>query len=207
MRRKKQEDESQNNMIFPLSSIRTIKSTRRIAREKVLQVLFAYFISGTSIEELLKDIFSRDYNFEGGVVEKDDTQNFYRRHVLTKEEIEEIDADATIIWRDEDIEFAKILIRKVVENQEFIIDILKKISINWEYDRISIIDRTLIMIAVVEFIYCSEVPVKVSINEVINISKIYSTDKSTVFINGILDKFLVYLKENDKIHKTGRGID
>ena len=205
---KKTKEEEIKDTEFPISSKRIIKSSRHIAREKVLQILVAYFVSGTSINELIKHIFTRDYNFEGDVIEqKDEKHSLYNTRALSQEEIYELDADAAIKWREEDIDFARVLINEAINEQEFIIEQLKKISINWEYDRISIIDRILIIMAVTEFMHCPEIPVKVSINEVMNISKIYSTEKSTQFINGILDKFLVYLKEQNKINKTGRGLD
>jgi N utilization substance protein B len=60
--------------------------------------------------------------------------------------------------------------------------------------------------ALAEFIYFQEIPEKVTINEIIEISKNYSTDKSNIFINGLLDNFRKKLKEQGKIKKTGKGL-
>ena len=60
--------------------------------------------------------------------------------------------------------------------------------------------------AIAEFLHVSNVPVKVSLNEYIDISKEYSTPNSKVFINGVLDKIITELKQDNKIHKTGRGL-
>ena len=64
----------------------------------------------------------------------------------------------------------------------------------------------LINMALTEFLEFSSIPFKVSMNEYIEISKMYSTPKSKVFINGILDKLLEYLKSEKRIKKTGRGL-
>lgn len=77
---------------------------------------------------------------------------------------------------------------------------------NWELDRISMIDRILMKMAITEFIHLSTIPVKVTINEYLDISKIYSTPKSKEFINGVLDKIMTELRSSGEIIKTGRGL-
>ena len=67
-------------------------------------------------------------------------------------------------------------------------------------------DTLLMKMAIVEFVNFSSVPVKVTINEYLEISKEFSTPKSNTFINGILDKILFELKEQHKINKIGRGL-
>jgi transcription antitermination protein NusB len=77
---------------------------------------------------------------------------------------------------------------------------------NWEMDRIAAIDVILMKMAVAEFIHFETIPLKVSMNEYIELSKGYSTPKSSLFINGILDRILNNLKEEGKIKKIGRGL-
>ncbi len=77
---------------------------------------------------------------------------------------------------------------------------------NWELDRVSLMDRTLLRMALVELLFFPTIPVKVSINEYIDISKQYSTPRSKDFINGILDKLMNELRESGRIHKVGRGL-
>lgn len=77
---------------------------------------------------------------------------------------------------------------------------------NWELDRIALTDIIIIKMALSEFLFFPTVPLKVTLNEYIELSKHFSTIKSKLFINGILDKLLSDLVEEDKIHKTGRGL-
>jgi N utilization substance protein B len=77
---------------------------------------------------------------------------------------------------------------------------------NWETDRLANIDVILIRMALSEFLYFPSIPVKVTINEYLDIAKEYSTPKSKDFINGILDSIMRDLKQNDQLNKTGRGL-
>lgn len=77
---------------------------------------------------------------------------------------------------------------------------------NWETDRLAVIDVILIRMASSEFLYFPSIPVKVSINEYLDIAKEYSTPKSKDFINGVLDSLMREMKDNDQISKTGRGL-
>lgn len=77
---------------------------------------------------------------------------------------------------------------------------------NWELERIATIDKLLIKMALCELLNFSSIPVKVSMNEYIEISKFFSTPKSSQFINGILDKLLENLKVSNKIKKRGKGL-
>ena len=77
---------------------------------------------------------------------------------------------------------------------------------NWEPERIAMMDTLLMKMAICEFMYFPSIPVKVTINEYLEISKEFSTPKSNSFINGILDKILADLKAANKIKKTGRGL-
>jgi N utilization substance protein B len=77
---------------------------------------------------------------------------------------------------------------------------------NWQEDRVAMLDMIMMKMAVCEFLFFESIPVKVTINEYVNIAKFYSTDKSKRFVNGILDKLLQELSEKGRIIKTGRGL-
>jgi len=77
---------------------------------------------------------------------------------------------------------------------------------NWDYDRLALMDKILIFMALTEFCEFHSIPVKVTINEYIEISKFYSTPESRRFVNGMLDKLASVLKENGKLVKTGMGL-
>ncbi len=77
---------------------------------------------------------------------------------------------------------------------------------NWELERVTGMDILLIKMAICEFVEFSGIPIKVTMNEYIELAKLYSTGKSHGFVNGVLDKLLVDLKEQGKINKTGTGL-
>ncbi len=95
--------------------------------------------------------------------------------------------------------------KTIVKSKEFDKIIEEKAS-NWDLDRIAIMDIILVQMAMAEFIEFPSIPVKVTMNEYIELSKYYSTPKSRVFINGILDNMIADLKKDNKIFKTGRGL-
>ena len=111
------------------------------------------------------------------------------------------------LYKDKDDEdFVSDLFRKTVLKQaEYEKDIAEKTP-NWETDRIAEIDMILIKMAITEFINFPSIPTRVTINEYIEISKDYSTAKSSYFINGVLDKISKAFVANKKIVKIGRGL-
>ncbi|MFN3951877.1 MAG: transcription antitermination protein NusB [Thermaurantimonas sp.] len=116
------------------------------------------------------------------------------------------DIVADLFREDSDREMAENLYRKTIENDTFFEElIVGKIS-NWEPDRVNISDMILMKMAICEFMYFEEIPLKVTINEYLDLSKLYSTPKSRIFINGIIDKIALELTEKNAIIKTGRGL-
>ncbi|MFT7154371.1 MAG: N utilization substance protein B [Alteromonas macleodii] len=113
-----------------------------------------------------------------------------------------------VMYKDEeeDRAFVKDLFRKTATNNIEYQDMIEGKLVNWDLDRIASTDILLMKMAVSEFINISSVPTKVTMNEYIEISKEYSTPKSKIFINGILDKVLIELKEQGKIKKMGKGL-
>jgi N utilization substance protein B len=105
-----------------------------------------------------------------------------------------------------DREFADNLVHRVLANKDELDKKIKERVANWEMNRIALIDKILLRMGICEILYFPDIPPKVSINEVIEIAKIYSTGGSGKFINGILDAILSELKESGKLNKTGRGL-
>ena len=102
-----------------------------------------------------------------------------------------------------DLEFCNLLIDYILANKK---ELDKKIGQrvdNWEMNRIALIDKILLRMGIAEILYFLDIPPKVSINEVIEISKNYSTPNSGKFINGILDAILAELKTTGALNKTG----
>ncbi len=122
---------------------------------------------------------------------------------------ERTDSDLRLmpLYKDqEDHDFAKDLIRKTIINHDELRGLIKEHSKNWDMDRIAFMDVLMMQLAISEFLYFPSIPTKVSMNEYIELSKYYSTEKSRNFINGILDKTLKDLKSSGKIEKIGRGL-
>ncbi len=184
---------------FPLSKHSGVKGSRRLAREKVLQVLTAYFVCDSSLDNLFQHIFFRKFNFGDAEEEKSSK-------LLRPDEIYELEADVPIIWKDDEIEFGRNLIRYTIENLEKIDKMINEFAKNWELERIALIDHTLMQMAATELIKFPDIPPKVSINEALDIAKKYSTNKSRVFINGVLDSILNKMKKQGTITKKGRGL-
>ncbi len=107
---------------------------------------------------------------------------------------------------DEDRVFAKDLFRKSILNHDEIQSLIKVHSSNWDVERIAFMDILMMQLAITEFLYFPSIPTKVTMNEYIELSKFYSTEKSRNFINGILDKTLKDLKKEGRIKKAGRGL-
>jgi len=107
---------------------------------------------------------------------------------------------------EEDREFARDLLRKSLINHDELQALIKVHSSNWDVERIAFMDILMMQMAITEFLYFPSIPTKVTMNEYIELSKFYSTEKSRNFINGILDKTLKDLKKEGKINKAGRGL-
>ena len=108
--------------------------------------------------------------------------------------------------REDDLNFIKKLFRKTVANNVELEQHIKDTTKNWELDRIALLDMILMKMAISEMIHFSSIPVKVSMNEYIELSKYYSTPKSKIFINGVLDKLSAQLRREGVIVKKGRGL-
>jgi N utilization substance protein B len=102
--------------------------------------------------------------------------------------------------------FAERLFFQTVEHREELDEVIVDHIKNWDINRLALIDRLILKMAICELIYFEEIPTKVSINEAIELAKRYSTAKSGRFINGILDAALTDLDEKGRINKKGRGL-
>jgi len=142
-------------------------SQRRLSRERVLQALYAYDLSGSAPDFLSNDIFK---DLEEG----------------------------------SPVEFAKC--SDTLENLPALDAILQGHLEHWDISRVNPIDRSLLRMGIAEILYSEEIPTKVTINEIIELAKRYSTEESPKFVNGILDASLKQLFNEGKIQKTGRGL-
>lgn len=124
-------------------------------------------------------------------IKKDQAQSFFLPQLLKD---------------DQDMEFAKKLLAKTLLNNTALEDEIQGKTPNWDKDRIADIDAILLKMAICELLNFPSIPERVSINEYLEIAKEYSTPKSSIFINGILDKLIKEYKIAGKLKKTGRGL-
>ncbi len=106
----------------------------------------------------------------------------------------------------DDREFASDLFQYTLNYQDEFSELIEPKLENWDVERIAILDLILMKMALCELMYFAEIPIKVTINEYIEIAKQYSTPKSKDFVNGVLDKIMKELKESGRIRKSGRGL-
>lgn len=142
---------------------------RRIVREKVLQILYAFEINNENLMGLTNSLLAE-------------------------------------VTDENDKKFGEELINRVLIHKKELDDKIQVRVSNWEMNRIALIDKLLLRMAICELLYFPDIPPKVSINEAIEIAKEFSTAGSGKFINGILDAILSEEKLAGKINKTGRGL-
>jgi len=111
-----------------------------------------------------------------------------------------------VFKNNDDKKFTVNLFRQTINNADEFEKLIESKVKNWELERISKMDLLLIKMALTEVIYFTEIPIKVSFNEYIEISKYYSTQNSKVFINGVLDKIVSQFQREGKVKKVGRGL-
>jgi len=172
--------------------------------EKDKEFLLRIFDKNIIEDELLHHILEEesifwmdDLPFVGNII--------YSQIKATKNEESRILFSTTFKNKD-DNEFAKELLRKTILNHKEFEEVITKKAKNWDLERIATMDQILLMMALCELMYFAEIPVKVSLNEYIEVAKYYSTDKSKGFINGILDKVISEYRKSGKIKKVGRGL-
>jgi N utilization substance protein B len=107
---------------------------------------------------------------------------------------------------DDDMVYANRLLTKTLLNNSKLEKEIEGKTPNWDKDRIADIDAILLKMAICELLNFPSIPERVTINEFLEIAKEYSTPKSSIFINGILDKLVREYKEEGKLKKVGRGL-
>jgi N utilization substance protein B len=142
---------------------------RRVVREKVLQILYAYEMNNENLLALTQSIL-------GDIQEENDKK------------------------------FGEELVNRVLANKKVLDEKIQKRISNWEINRVALIDKILLRMAICEILFFTDIPPKVSINEAIEIAKEFSTAGSGKFINGILDAILSEEKKSGHLNKSGRGL-
>lgn len=125
------------------------------------------------------------------------------RHMLANADLIKVPA----IYKDEeDKDFASALFRKTVLNESELAKEFIDKTPNWDVERIAELDTIILKMAICEFLKFPSIPLKVTINEYLELAKEYSTPKSSLFINGILDNLVKDFQKNNRVNKAGRGL-
>jgi N utilization substance protein B len=145
-----------------------------------MQAIYAYLVGNSPISEvfslILEDFFLRLY-----LPDSDD-------------------------YNLEDAHFLKELFYGTLREYDGFAQVLQSKLENWDLERVAFVDRAVIMMGMFEMVNFQEIPVKVSLNEYTDIAKLYSTEKSNKFVNGILDAMHLQFMEENRIIKVGRGL-
>ena len=168
------------------------------------------------IKHIFKNIIFKDKNLQSLFEERD--LNWEENRVIVKNLVnktiklldEESDENLQLLdlssnWEDDRAFFEELYHKTLEEDAHYEKLIVSHIQ-NWDVERVALIDKIILKMALCEMHIFRSIPVKVTINEYIEISKLYSTPKSKQFINGILDKLAQELTENGTIRKSGRGL-
>ncbi len=146
-------------------------SQRRLARERVLQLLFSHAMNERDTDDLYKEL---------------------------------IRSDTTL--NEQALEFARQLLLFHNQHLDALNVIITERLSNWDFSRVALIDKILIQLGIIEFMYFPEIPPKATINELIEIAKDFSTEESGKFINGILHAVKEDLQSKGELNKEGRGL-
>ncbi len=153
---------------------------------------------------------------ERSLLWEDDFDQIAQYNFMMLKTLEESSFDEAMMWpvmydkrveKDEaDMNFARQLLRDTMSTREEAEELIKGHLQGWEFERVSKMDILLINMAVAEFTGCPSIPEKVTVDEYIELSKEFSSERSRLFINGILDKLVAELRSKGRINKSGRGL-
>ncbi|MFA5858984.1 MAG: transcription antitermination factor NusB [Elusimicrobiota bacterium] len=134
--------------------------SRRDARECALQIVYLIDVCDIELEEAIKCVFSFHQNPE----------------------------NTTHVMDQKTVDFTVSIVKGTVENMELIDKWIRKYAVNWEIERMATVDRCILRMAICEFMTLLDVPINVVIDEAVELAKKFSTNDSSKFVNGILDK-------------------
>ena len=153
---------------------------------------------------------------ERSLLWEDDFEQIAQYNYMMLKTLDEQNFDEAMRWpvmydkreeKDEaDMEFARHLLTETIARRAESEEMIKSRLQGWEFERVALMDILLIDMAVAEFVACPSIPEKVTIDEYIELSKEFSSERSKLFINGILDKLVLELRSQGKIKKSGRGL-
>jgi len=167
------------------------------------------------IIKLITNLFSNSEDLQSNLEEQSIYWNDDMEYVsaMVEKTLKKFKADSgentplmPLFKNEEDEEFVKILFRKAILHSKKCTELIDKNTTNWEVERIALMDILVMQLAITEILEFPEIPVKVTLNEYIEIAKYYCTSKSSTFVNGILDNIVKEIREKGLFNKFGRGL-
>ena len=167
------------------------------------------------IIRLITDLFSNSEDLQSNLEEQSIYWNDDMEYIsaMVEKTLKKFKADSgentplmPLFKNEEDEEFVKILFRKAILHSKKCSELIDKNTTNWEVERIALMDILVMQLAITEILEFPEIPVKVTLNEYIEIAKYYCTSKSSTFVNGILDNIVKEIREEGLFNKFGRGL-
>ena len=153
---------------------------------------------------------------ERSLLWEDDFEQIAQYNFMMLKTLEEDTFDEAMPWpvmydkrleKDEaDMDFARMLLRETIEHRADSDELIKSRLQGWEFERVALMDILLINMAIAELTSFPSIPEKVTMDEYIELSKEFSSERSRLFINGILDKLILELRKQGRINKSGRGV-
>ena len=153
---------------------------------------------------------------ERSLLWEDDFEQIAQYNFMMLKTLDEQTFDEAMQWplmydkrveKDEvDMEFARQLLCETLLHRSEADEMIKARLQGWEFERVALMDVLLINMAIAELTSCPSIPEKVTVDEYIELSKEFSSERSKLFINGILDKLVLELRSQGKIKKSGRGL-
>jgi transcription antitermination protein NusB len=174
-----------------------------------------YIADKKFITRLITELFSNSEDLQSNLEEQsiywnDDMEYIASMVEKTLKKFKTDSGEAThlmpLFKNIEDEEFVKILFRKAILHSKKCSELIDKNTTNWEVDRIALMDILVMQLAITEILEFPEIPVKVTLNEYIEIAKYYCTSKSSTFVNGILDNIVKEIRDEGLFNKFGRGL-
>ncbi|WP_185869466.1 transcription antitermination factor NusB [Blattabacterium cuenoti] len=194
--------EIQNKSIFQIENF-FYKPCNTFEEEKkfIIQYYKNFIISNKKLIEIIDDLYINGQ------------ENLYIAHNMVYKTLHFIKHSTSKNFRlyniyknDENIKFITDLYRNTIFHKKEFNNLINDISNNWDINRIAILDLIILQMAICEFLYFPNIPPKVTMNEYIEITKIFCMEKSKIFINGILDQIFKLLHKKNKIFKIGKGL-
>ena len=177
------------------------------ADKEIFIKLFRFIINDESLRStvverslLWEDDFDQVAQYEYMMLKKLDENTFPESMAWPKVYDERIEAEK------EAFDFARGLLRDTLHNREESNELIRAHLKGWEMERVAQMDIYLLDMAIAELEYCPSIPERVTVDEYIELSKEYSTERSKLFINGLLDRLIRELRSEGKIVKSGRGL-